>query len=414
MQKAGETPAVRKPGAAPASSARWIGIAKILCRASAAADCAPTKKLLYGVVIEEKSRSSVFMRASNLCRRKDGRRGRTVRAGRWFQILAAMLVSASPLFAQSDPCLQRSVTVSVVDNQGEMVPGLTAKNFQASIRREPIKILSVTQSNTPRVVIVLDASKTMLGEKSEWEFSIDSAKELSNALPRGAALGLIVFPSKVEETISLTGDPQAIAAELDDVKSSRREISKGLRKTTLWDAMRQALSLLGAPEAGDTLYVISDGLDKASRTQMRNFERSTGTVRIFALVPDPYPNAAPASGTSQELLHLAADSGGSPLIVSTEHSVERDDPVFSPVKPPPYFDRVLTGSQIGVAKEAQFRRIGSFYGMEIQLPDRLEKTSNWSVKAEVLSEASDRGLKVIYPRQLGPCEVAKSSAKTAR
>jgi hypothetical protein len=333
-----------------------------------------------------------------------------VRCGRAFQVLAAMLVSASPLLAQTDACLQRSVTVSVVDNQGEMVAGLTAKNFQASLRRQPIKILSVTQGSAPRVVIVLDASTTMLGEKSEWEFSIDSAKELSNALPRGTALGLIVFPSKVEQTLSLTSDHQAIAAELDNVKSSRRESLKGLRKTTLWDAMGQALSLLGAPEAGDAIYVISDGLDRASHTQMRNFQRSMGGVRIFALVPDPYPNAAPASGTSQELLQLAADSGGSALIVSTEHSLERDEPVFSPVKPPPYFDKVLTGSQIGVAKEAQFRRIGSFYGMEIQLSGPLEKNSDWSVKSEVLSEASDRGLKVMYPKQLAPCEVGKSSA----
>jgi hypothetical protein len=34
------------------------------------------------------------------------------------------------------------------------------------------------------------------------------------------------------------------------------------------------------------------------------------------------------------------------------------------------------------------------------------------VKAEVLSEASDRGLKVMYPRQLGACEVTNHSAKT--
>jgi len=47
--------------------------------------------------------------------------------------------------------------------------------------------------------------------------------------------------------------------------------------------------------------------------------------------------------------------------------------------------------------------VKSFYGME---------TSDWSVKTEVMSEASDRGLKVIYPRQLRPCEVANPSAKT--
>jgi len=334
-------------------------------------------------------------------------------AGRTWQIVAAMLVSANSLAAQTDPCLHRSVAVNVFDSQGETVPGLAAENFQASLRHEPIKILSVMQSSAPRVVIVLDASDTMLGEKSEWEFSIDSAKQLSDALPRAASLGLIVFSGDIEKTISLTNDRQAIAAELDSLKADRHAIATGSRKTALWDAMGQALSLFGLPEAGDALYVISDGLDKTRRLQLRNFEHSIGAVRIFALVTDPYPNAAPASGIGEELLHLAADSGGSTLIVSTEHSVERDDPVFAPFEPRPYFSRVLTGSQIGSAKEMQFRQIESFYEVDVQLPGRLEKTSKWSVKATVRTDSSGHGLNLMYPKQLRACEIANPSTQTA-
>jgi hypothetical protein len=336
-----------------------------------------------------------------------------MRAGRTWQIVAAMLVSATPLLAQTDPCLHRSVAINVFDNQGEIVPGLAAENFQASFRHQAIKILSVTQSSAPRVVIVLDASATMLGEKSEWEFSIDSARQLSDTLPPRASLGLIVFSSTMEKTIPLTNDRQAIATELDGLKAGRRAIVTGARKTAIWDAMGQALLLFGPPEAGDAIYLISDGLDKTSRLQLRNFERSMGTVRIFALVSAPYPNAAPASWIGEELLHLAGDSGGSALIVSTEPSVERDDPVFSPFEPPPYFERVLTDGQIAGAKQAQFRRIGSFYGVEVQLPGRLEKTSNWSVKAGVGIDSGGHGLNIIYPKQLRACEVANPPAETA-
>jgi len=337
-----------------------------------------------------------------------------MRAGRGWQIVAAqivaaMVVSATPLFAQIDSCLHRSIAVNVLDNQGDPVPDLTTENFQASIRHQPITILSVTQSSAPRVVIVLDASDTLLGEGSEWEFSIGSAMRLNDALPADASVGLMVFPTKAEGTIALTQDRRGIATQLDSLKAVRRGSLKGTRKTSLSDAMGQALSLLGPPKAGDAIYVISDGLDKTSRVQWRNFERSMGSVRIFALVAAPYPNAAPDSGLVEELSRLATDSGGSALIVSTEPSIARDEPAFSPVQPPPYFDRILTGSQIGAAKEAQFRRIASFYAVEVLLPARLEKASDWSVKAEVLSEASDRGLKVMYPRQLGACEVAKSA-----
>lgn len=337
-----------------------------------------------------------------------------MRTGRAWLIVAAMLVSASSLLAQTDPCLHRSVAVNVFDNQGEIVPDLTADNFKASFHDQPIKILLATQSNAPRVVIVLDASETLRGEKSEWKFSIDSAKQLINALPPGASLGLVVFSTNVEKTISLTNDRQAIASEIDALSTGRRATRKGIRKTALWDCMGEAMSLFGAPEAGDTLYVISNGLDNAGRLELRNFERSMGTVRIFALVPDPWPNAVSASGIGEELLHLAAASGGSVLIVSTEPSVVRDDPAhFSPVAPPPYFDRILTGSQIVGAKETQFRRIGSFYRVEVQLPSRLEKTSEWSLKASLKTDSGSHGLNVMYPRQLKPCEVANSSVKTA-
>ena len=339
-----------------------------------------------------------------------------MRAGRGWQILAAkilaaMLISASPLFAQIDPCLHRSVAVNVLDNQGDPVPDLTTENFQASIGHQPITILSVTPRSALRVVIVLDASDTLLGEGSEWEFSIGSAMRLNDALPADASVGLMVFPTRVEGTIPLTQDRRGIATQLDSLKAVRRGSLKGTRRTTLWDAMGQAVSLFGPPKAGDAIYVISDGLDKTSRAEWRNFERAMGSVRIFALVAAPYPNAAPDSGLVEELSRLATDSRGSALIVSTEPSIARDEPAFSPVQPPPYFNRILTGSQIGAAKEAQFRRIASFYAVEVLLPARLEKASDWSVTATLRRDPSGRGPKVMYPRQLGACEIGNHSAK---
>jgi len=176
-----------------------------------------------------------------------------MRAGRAFQIVTAMLVSASPLLAQTDPCLHRSVAVNVFDNHGEMVTGLTAKNFQGSLRRQPVKILSVTQGSAARVVIVLDASGSMLSNKSEWEFSIESAKQLSNAFSPGVPLGLIVFSARVEKTISLTNDRQAVMSELDSLKTGRRAILKGLRKTALGRNGRSPVTLRSAAEWGHAL-----------------------------------------------------------------------------------------------------------------------------------------------------------------
>jgi len=319
-----------------------------------------------------------------------------------------MLVGASPILAQTDPCLHRSVAVNVFDNQNRMIPGLTTGDFQASFRHQPVKILSVTQSSTARVVIVLDASGSMRENKSDWEFSVESAKQLSNVLPPDVPLGLIVFSTTVEKTISLTNDRQAIVSELDTLRTGRQAILKGMRKTALWDAMGEALSLFGLRDTGDALYVISDGMDNVSHVQTKDLKRDAGIVRIFALVRDPFPGADSFPGNA-ELSQLAAESGGSTLIVSNQRIDERD-PLLGPPQPPP-FETVLTGGRISGPKDAQFRRVLSFYRVEVQLPVRVEGTGEWSVKAVA---ANGHGLNVAYPRRLTPCEVANPSAKTAR
>jgi hypothetical protein len=330
-----------------------------------------------------------------------------MRGERAFQILVAMLVSAGPLLAQTDPCLHRSVAVNVFDNQNRMIAGLTAKNFRASFRHQPVKVLSVTQGSAARVAIVLDASGSMLSNKSEWEFSIESAKQLSNALPPDVPLGLIVFSVNVEKTIALTNDRQSIVAELDALKTGRRAILKGLRKTALWDSMGQALSLFGSPETGDTLYVVSDGMDNASHVGINDVKRAASSFRIFALVPDPFPNGE-YMVRNPELLQLATESGGFTLLVSTR-PMEANDPLFGPPQPPT-FETVLTGGQIASTKGAQFRRVLSFYRVEVELLTRIEKTGEWSLKA---TASNGHGLNVAYPKQLSPCEVTKESAKTA-
>ncbi len=125
-----------------------------------------------------------------------------------------LLLAAAPLAAQTDACLHRTVAVSVFDDRGEIVTGLTAENFQASLRHERVKILSVRPGDSPRVVIVLDASGSMLSRSEVWDFSIDAATQLSRSLPTGALLGMVVFSTQVGKTVPLSADRQTILAAL--------------------------------------------------------------------------------------------------------------------------------------------------------------------------------------------------------
>jgi len=155
--------------------------------------------------------------------------------------------------------------------------------------------------------------------------------------------------------------------------------------------------------------VVSDGMDNASHVEINDLKRAASSFRIFALVPDPFPFPnGEYMVRDPELLQLATESGGFTLIVSTR-PMEANDPLFGPPQPPT-FETVLTGGRITGAKDEQFRGVLSFYRVEVQLPNRVEKTSEWSLKA---TAPSGHELNVAYPKRLRSCEVVNESAKTA-
>jgi hypothetical protein len=317
-------------------------------------------------------------------------------------VVLAFAIVAAPLRAQTDPCRQRSVAVNVFNDQNKIIPGLAAANFQASFRNQPVKILSVTQSEAPRVVIILDASGSMVSRKEVWDFSIDAAKQLTNSLPPSALLGLVAFSTQVEKSVSLTADRQTILRELEALSARRRAMMNGVRKTALWDSMGHALSLFGQLTPGDTLYVISDGHDTASRLQSKDLEQYTSTLRVFALIPD---SLSPEDLPAQEILRYVTHSGGFAIVVSRERQLDETSNehfilgTLGLGDPP-------TVLRITEQETRQFQRIGSFYVVSLELPGPTEKPNDWRLKVAVGKESGNHRLNVTYPTRLGPCGIA--------
>jgi Mg-chelatase subunit ChlD len=314
--------------------------------------------------------------------------------------LAAFLACSMSLSGQSEPCSRRTLAINVFDNEGHAVAGIARENLQAWFHHEPVRILSVTANNTPRIVIVFDTSGSMLGEKSEWDFAIATTRELVASVSAGTQIGLIFFSTGVEKSVPLTSDLPSVARELDALAASRRGLMKGIRKTALWDALEQGRSLFGSPAAGDSFYVVSDGMENASRSHASDFDRYASTVRVFAFVPETMPNATPIDGMGTDLLGLASESGGSTLVVSTEPLEERDSGPL-PVAPDS-FDTVLRGNQIHAPERAQFQKIASYYRVEIELEHPLDKKSDWTLKAGIKNRSRSYGLNVAYPKRLWP------------
>jgi len=88
-------------------------------------------------------------------------------------VFTAAVLTAGQLFAQSDPCLRRTIAVNVLTDQGKVVSDLATDNFKVSFDHKPAQVLSVTFDVLPRrVMIVLDASGSMIAEQSDWDFDL--------------------------------------------------------------------------------------------------------------------------------------------------------------------------------------------------------------------------------------------------
>src|SRR5438128_1771706 len=71
---------------------------------------------------------------------------------------------ALPLQSQQDSCEKRVVIVNVHDKHGQFVPSLQASDCLAKVQGKEVNIISVAESTeTPRIVIALDASGSMIG-----------------------------------------------------------------------------------------------------------------------------------------------------------------------------------------------------------------------------------------------------------
>ena len=149
--------------------------------------------------------------------------------------------------------------VTVTDEKGQSLAGLTAESFAVSEDGRPVHDLKVSSvlpgDQTIAVVLVLDRSGSMRG--APISAAVEAARDFAGRLSEGDALGLITFSSRVDPPAPLSTDRKATAKRLDAIRS------RG--ETALYDAVRQAIGLLSR-STGDRKAVVAltDGQDNAS------------------------------------------------------------------------------------------------------------------------------------------------------
>jgi hypothetical protein len=317
-------------------------------------------------------------------------------------LLFVSLANSAHMFAQGDPCLHRVLPVNVVDDKGLIIRDLTASDFKASFHGKPVKIVSVKPNRAaPRVMIVLDASGSMMESNTNWAYNLKTARSLLQGMPPSTLMGLAVFSTKVETHIPPTQDPSKVIAELDRLGLGKRAFPKDIRKTALWDALNVVASDFDPPQTGDSIYALTDADDNSSVIHFGALKQTLldRGIRVFAsnlrMEQDgPTPEDTLGRMSMQDLVD---STGGS--AVTAEYDAMA-----------PSSGKIPTGPrQAAELVVGQMRQVLVYYEVEVELPGRWDKAKDWKLETAHLKE---RYVRVVYPRTLAPCPAHPSVAAT--
>ena len=312
-------------------------------------------------------------------------------------------LSPAGLPAQDSGYTTRTLAVGVLDSAGNLVPNLSAANFHAKLHGHDLQILSASLDSGPRrIVLVLDASGSMMNAGPGWKIEKSISQYLIQVAPQGASIAQMAFATRVFATVDFNQDPPALLKNLADLVRASEYRHWGPGKTALYDAISYARDLFGVPNVGNAILVLSDGADNRSRLSVSDVRRNllAAGVRLFAvLIMDQlsFRTRMPEeiNGPSQ-LRDVVKDTGGMSLIL----------PKFLPLEAPANTRPDSRVEKDHLALKRLFQQMGEFYRLDVRLPETVEKPTKWKLEVIDANGMPMRGVEVHYPQELMPCAKA--------
>lgn len=224
--------------------------------------------------------------------------------------LAAILCAATARLAAVGPQMpvfRTGVDVVRVDalvtDGGRPVSGLTAADFEVTDNGVAQDIQLATTAGNVKVVLVLDTSGSVVGEKLQHLKA--ASRALLRAMRAGDTAALLTFSERIALHVAEAREVAVLEKALDRVEAGG--------STALRDAIFAGLSF-AAPDTVRTLLILfSDGLDNASWLSRPQLLDSLKHSMVVVYSVDASSNVA---GSNLVLEQVAETSGGEYLSAS--------------------------------------------------------------------------------------------------
>jgi Ca-activated chloride channel family protein len=198
-----------------------------------------------------------------------------------------------------------NVFVTVVDQHGAPIAGLTKDNFRLAEDGVPQDVrLFAKESELPlSIVLAIDSS---LSTRTNIKLELESARRFIHDILRPQdSLALYQFAEEVSELVRFTSDLHAIDRGIDRVHIGSA--------TALYDAVYLGSQALEARHGRKVMVVITDGGDTLSQVDyaeaLRAAQQSEAIVYSIIIVPIE-SSAGRNTGGEHALIQMSNDTGG--------------------------------------------------------------------------------------------------------
>ena len=219
------------------------------------------------------------------------------------------------------PAPAHTLTVTVTDEKGRHLTGLSPESFTLLDGGRPREIVSFAGGDVPATVgVLLDASGSMLGGNRSARVR-EALLRLLRERGGEDEFFLIAFNQSPQLLLGRTSDAGAVLAALDRYAAAE---PKG--QTALYDALYLALN---QAERGRhrkrAVLLVTDGQDNMSRykfEEVRRMLRESDVIVYAVGIVSPYDDSALDYGGRAVLEELAGLSGGRAYFPSTVKELE--------------------------------------------------------------------------------------------
>jgi hypothetical protein len=311
-------------------------------------------------------------------------------------VFAFALISAVA-GAQDNPCLERTVLVSGMENTGRQVSSFQADDFDARMGGQKIQVISVRPAPADgRVVLLLDVSASMGGRRvnDKWPTTVAIGKQVLSSAPPSVSLGMIAFSDKFLDQVDF-GPPARndIASKLQ-----RYESMSPLGRTPLLDTVDRAIEMLTPTRPTDSIYLISDAGDNYSKDtvdRVRERLRISGVrLDLIYIREDTFASSMDAHFSADKpdiFSTLALESGG--WVLDVPASLTRENTQVR---------GAITAAVQAMLNDPQMQ-------VELGLPHEVTKWRGWDLRVLDARGRKNKELMLLYPHFLSPKACANSA-----